>query len=109
MSDENTSGPGEATPEGTITPSEEAPPTAPTDPVGETIGVLFLNAEGTGFAGETRVPKGSTVGQFFKEQMKGREAREFKIKVNRDIAKEGDILRDGDKVSVTPEKVGGSY
>ncbi len=72
------------------------------------IFILYVNGEGAGFAGRVEVPRGTTAGTFFKKEMAGLNSAEYKIKVNRDITPEDYVLQDGDKVTITPEKVGGS-
>lgn len=75
----------------------------------ETMQVFYVNGEGAGFADVVDVPKGTTVGSFFKQQMGGSPEDQYTIKVNRDITPSDYVLHEGDKVTITPAKVGGSH
>ena len=74
----------------------------------EKVKILYVNGEGAGFADMAEVDKGTTVGDFFKEKMAGSPASDYTIKVNRDITPSDHVLQEGDKVTITPAKVGGS-
>ncbi len=70
--------------------------------------VLFISNSGAGFAGEVEVKARSTVGQLFKEQMKkGCKPEDHLIRVNRDIVAEKYVLREGDRVTITPTHIEG--
>lgn len=75
---------------------------------GELVKVLYVNGEGAGFADVVEVARGLPVEDFFKKHMAGAPAENYTIKVNRDITPPNYGLQDGDKITITPAKVGGS-
>lgn len=74
----------------------------------ETIEVTFINANLTGWGEALEVDKGTTVGDFFEDQMGDVNADDYQIRVNRDFCTPEDELQDGDIVSVTPTKIVGA-
>ena len=74
----------------------------------EQIKVLYVNNEGGGFADVIEVDKGTDVGGFFKTQMEGSDAEGYVIRVNKDITPRDRVLQDGDSITITPAKIGGS-
>src|SRR5439155_11759577 len=71
------------------------------------VKVLFINNDGGGFADYVEVPEGTNVSSFFDKQLPGREPADFLIRVNRQHAAADQVLRDADRVSCTPVKLGG--
>jgi len=70
--------------------------------------ILFINNDGGGFADYVEVAEGTTVGQFFLEKMPNRSADEILIRVNRQPVPKDHVLRDGDRVTMTPVKIEGA-
>ena len=70
--------------------------------------VMFLNNDGGGFADHIDVADGITVSQLFNQKVPGRKAGDYLIRVNRQPASADQLLRDGDRVSVTPTKIEGA-
>ena len=70
--------------------------------------VLFINNDGGGFAGKVEVESGTTVEKLFKQQMPGRQAEDYLIRVNRQPCSRDQALNDGDRVSMTPVKIEGA-
>ena len=73
---------------------------------GSTMLVRFLNAGGEGFARDVSVSEGTSVDDFFEEQIGG-DPEDYKIRVNRLPVTEDEILKEGDRVSVSPKNVKG--
>jgi sulfur carrier protein ThiS len=48
------------------------------------------------------------VEQFFNEQMPGRKATDFLIRVNRQPVPKDCVLQEGDRVTITPTKIEGA-
>lgn len=72
------------------------------------MNVLFISNSGAGFAGEVEVAAKTTVGQFFKAQMKkGYKPDDYLIRVNRQIVTEKQVLQEGDRITVTPTHIEG--
>ena len=70
--------------------------------------VLYINNDGGGFADYVGVTEGTTVQQFFKDKMPGREASDYLIRVNRQPVPCDYVLRENDRVTITPTKIEGA-
>jgi sulfur carrier protein ThiS len=70
--------------------------------------ILFIDNDGAGFADYIDIAENTTVEQFFKIKMSGREASDYLIRVNRQPVARDYILRDGDRVTITPTKIEGA-
>ena len=70
--------------------------------------ILYINNSGGGYADYIEVPEGKTVEQFFKEQMPGRKAEDFLIRVNRQPVARDYVLQDNDRITITPTKIDGA-
>jgi len=70
--------------------------------------VLFIDNDGGGFADYVEVADGATVDQFFQQQLPDREAHDYVIRVNRQPVPKDCVLREGDRVTITPTKIEGA-
>ena len=70
--------------------------------------VLFINNDGGGFADHIEVPEGTTVAALFAERLPGRQTDDYLIRVDRQPVVADQVLRDGDRVSMTPSKIEGA-
>ena len=70
--------------------------------------ILFIDNDGAGFADYLDIAEGTTIEQFFKIKMSGREVSDYLIRVNRQPVAKDYILQEGDRVTVTPTKVEGA-
>lgn len=70
--------------------------------------ILYINNSGGGYADYINISEGKTVEQFFKEQMPGRKAEDFLIRVNRQPVARDYVLQDNDRVTITPTKIDGA-
>ena len=70
--------------------------------------ILMINNDGSGFADYLDVQQGLTVAKLFEQQMPGRKAEDFLIRVNRQPVARDYVLQEGDRVSVTPTKIEGA-
>ncbi len=70
--------------------------------------LLFVNNDGGGFADYINVTEGVTVEQFFKDQMPGRKAEDYLIRVNRQPVPRDYVLRENDRITITPTKIEGA-
>ena len=70
--------------------------------------ILFINNDGGGFADYLEVAEGTTVEEFFGQQIRGRDPADYLIRVNRQpVARDG-VLQDGDRITMTPTKIEGA-
>jgi len=70
--------------------------------------LLFINNDGGGFADYVNVNQGMTVEEFFQEQMPGRKAEDYLIRVNRQPVARDYVLQENDRVTLTPTKIEGA-
>lgn len=70
--------------------------------------ILFINNEGGGFADYVDVSEGQTVEQFFNDKMPGRKADNYLIRVNRQPVPRDYVLREADRITITPTKIEGA-
>ena len=70
--------------------------------------LLYINNDGAGFADYVTASEGITVKQFFDDQMPGQEPEDFLIRVNRQPVPRDYVLREGDRVTITPTKIEGA-
>ena len=70
--------------------------------------ILYVNNDGGGFADHIEVADGTTVERFFGEQMPGRKAEDYLIRVNRQPVSREQVLQDGDRVTISPTKIEGA-
>ena len=69
--------------------------------------VTYLNNDGGGYANEVEVDEGTTVSDFFNRKIGGG-ANNYLIRVNRHTVSSGQVLNEGDRVTVTPTKIEGA-
>jgi sulfur carrier protein ThiS len=69
--------------------------------------ILYINNDGSGFADHIEVDEGTTVKQLFEQQVEG-SPENYLIRVNRQPTSAGQVLQDGDRVSITPTKIEGA-
>lgn len=70
--------------------------------------VLYLNNDGGGFADYVEIPEGMTVQAFFDQRVPHGSPQDYLIRVNRQPAAAGQILQEGDRISLTPTKIEGA-
>ena len=70
--------------------------------------VLFINNLGSGFADYINVIDGMKVEEFFKDKMHSCKEDDYLIRVNRQPVARDYVLRDGDRITVTPLKIDGA-
>lgn len=71
--------------------------------------VLFINNDGGGFADHIDIDAETTVASFFEERMPGRKPEDFLIRVNRQPVSAGQVLQEGDRISISPTKIAGAH
>ncbi len=72
------------------------------------VKVLYVNNSGGGFADYVEVADHTSIEKFFGQKMPGCEAADYLIRVNRLPAARDQILKEGDRITVTPTKVDGA-
>jgi len=74
--------------------------------------IRYLNHEGGGFAVRLEIAEGTTVGEFFNQQMPNESARNYEITIRRrgerlEHLTAGEPLQENDLVLIRPNKAGG--
>lgn len=70
--------------------------------------VLVINNQGGGFADYLDLNHGTTVRELFERQVGSGNPADYLIRVNRQHAASGQVLCEGDRVSITPTKIHGA-
>jgi sulfur carrier protein ThiS len=70
--------------------------------------ILLINNDGGGFADHIEVPEGTTVAQLFEQKIAAGKAADYLIRVNRQPCAADQVLREGDRISITPTKIEGA-
>lgn len=70
--------------------------------------LFFINNDGGGFADTIEIADGTSIAQLFKQWVPHGKPADYLIRVNRQPVAAGQMLRDGDRVSVTPTKIEGA-
>ena len=70
--------------------------------------LLYINNDGAGFADYVDISDGMNVEQFFNQQMPGRKPSDYLIRVNRQPVPRDCILKENDRVTITPLKIEGA-
>ena len=70
--------------------------------------ILYINNDGGGFADQIEIAEGTTVGQLFQDRIPSGKPKNYLIRVDRQPASEGDVLREGQRVSFTPTRIEGA-
>ena len=70
--------------------------------------ILLINNDGGGFADHIDIDDDTTVASLFSQRMPGRKSEDFLIRVNRQPVSADQVLREGDRISITPTKIEGA-
>ena len=70
--------------------------------------ILYINNDGSGYADYINIAENTTIDQFFAIKMQGHQEDDFLIRVNRQPVPRDYVLRDGDRVTITPRKIQGA-
>ena len=70
--------------------------------------ILFINNFGGGFADYLQIEENTTVEKFFSQQLPGKPADDYLIRVNRQPVPRDYVLQDSDRITLTPTKIEGA-
>ena len=70
--------------------------------------ILYINNDGGGFADYVDVVNGTTVEKFFKQRLPDARTEDYLIRVNRQPVARDYVLKDGDRITITPTKIEGA-
>ena len=70
--------------------------------------ILFINNLGGGFADFINVEEGTSIEKLFKQKMSNENTEDYLIRVNRQPVAKDYVLRENDRVTITPTKIEGA-
>ena len=70
--------------------------------------ILFINNHGGGFADFINVEDGTSIEKLFKQKMSCENAADYLIRVNRQPVPKDYVLKENDRVTITPTKIEGA-
>ena len=70
--------------------------------------ILFINNLGGGFCDRITIADGTTIRGLFEQRVPHGKPDDFLVRVNRLVCPADQILREGDRVSITPVKIEGA-
>ncbi len=70
--------------------------------------IMYINNAGGGFADYMNVEENTTIDKLFKQKMPHEEAGDYLIRVNRQPVPKDYVLKENDRVTITPTKIDGA-
>lgn len=70
--------------------------------------IMFINNHGGGFADYINIEEGTTIDKLFSQKMPHEEASSYLIRVNRQPVPKDYVLKENDRVTITPTKIDGA-
>jgi len=70
--------------------------------------IMYINNAGGGFANYMNVEEGMSIEKLFKQKMPHEESHDYLIRVNRQPVPKDYILKENDRVTITPTKIDGA-
>ena len=70
--------------------------------------IMYINNAGGGFANYINVEENTTIDKLFKEKMPHEESQDYLIRVNRQPVPKDYVLKENDRVTITPTKIEGA-
>ena len=70
--------------------------------------ILFINNLGGGFADFINLEEGTDIEKLFKQKMPQEQASDYLIRVNRQPVPKNYVLKENDRVTITPTKIDGA-
>ena len=70
--------------------------------------ILFINNLGGGFADFINIEEGTSIEKLFKQKMSCENSEDYLIRVNRQPVPKDYVLKENDRVTITPTKIEGA-
>ena len=70
--------------------------------------IMYINNQGGGFADYINVEEGMTIEILFKQKMPHEKTSDYLIRVNRQPVPKDYVLKENDRVTITPTKIDGA-
>jgi len=69
---------------------------------------MYINNAGGGFANYMDIEENTSIGKLFKQKMPHEESHDYLIRVNRQPVPKDYVLKENDRVTITPTKIEGA-
>ena len=70
--------------------------------------IMYINNAGGGFANYMDIEENTSIEKLFKQKMPHEESHDYLIRVNRQPVPKDYVLKDNDRVTITPTKIDGA-
>ena len=70
--------------------------------------IMYINNAGGGFANYTNIDEGTTIEKLFHQKMPHEDSHDYLIRVNRQPVPKDYVLKENDRVTITPTKIEGA-
>ena len=70
--------------------------------------IMYINNAGGGFANYMNVEENTSIEKLFKQKMPHEESHDYLIRVNRQPVPKDYVLKENDRVTITPTKIEGA-
>jgi sulfur carrier protein ThiS len=70
--------------------------------------IMYINNAGGGFANYVNVEEGINIEKLFKQKMPNENAADYLIRVNRQPVPKDYVLKENDRLTITPTKIDGA-
>lgn len=70
--------------------------------------IMYINNAGGGFANYMEIEENTSIEKLFKQKMPHEQSHDFLIRVNRQPVPKDYILKENDRVTITPTKIEGA-
>ena len=70
--------------------------------------ILFINNLGGGFADFINIEEGTNIEKLFKQKKSNEQSADYLIRVNRQPVPKDYVLKENDRVTITPTKIEGA-
>ena len=70
--------------------------------------IMYINNAGGGFANYINVEEDTNIEKLFKQKMPHEQAADYLIRVNRQPVPKDYVLKENDRVTITPTKIDGA-
>jgi len=70
--------------------------------------IMYINNAGGGFANYMEIEENTSIEKLFKQKMPHEQSQDYLIRVNRQPVPKDYILKENDRVTITPTKIEGA-
>lgn len=71
--------------------------------------IMYINNAGGGFADYMNIEEGTNIEKLFKQKMANEDTHDHLIRVNRQPVPKDYVLKENDRVTITPTKIEGAF